>query len=92
LLLRDLLKHTSVTHTDFENIKKANELIQKIATKVNETVRKNQKSVRMIELGMQSILAPHRYLIRDSTFEVEAPHLQGHTFVHFFLLNDVTER
>ncbi|BFU23210.1 guanine nucleotide exchange factor, putative [Entamoeba histolytica HM-1:IMSS-B] len=42
LLLKDLLKHTQQSHIDYNNIKKALEMIQEVANKVNETSKINE--------------------------------------------------
>jgi hypothetical protein len=49
LLLRDLLKHTGESHPDFENLKQAIEVIQRLCDRIDECTEKAANTQNMVD-------------------------------------------
>lgn len=73
LLVGDLLKHTPSGHRDYADLKKAFEMIEQVASTINENVRQHEMVMLMLALqrsltGLTSpLLVPGRSLLRRGT-------------------------
>ncbi|CAG8795684.1 19693_t:CDS:2, partial [Gigaspora rosea] len=70
LLLEGLLKKTTEIHPDYLNLKKAYQIIEHVATFVNETIRHHEMIISMLEIQKsligfdETLLIPGRTLIK----------------------------
>ena len=70
LLLEDLLKKTPESHPDYLNLKKAHNVIDNVATFVNETIRQHEMFITMLEIQRfltgfdEAVLIPGRTFIK----------------------------
>ena len=70
LLLEDLLKKTVETHPDYLNLKKAYQVIENVATFVNETIRQHEMFINMLDIQKsltgfdEVLLVPGRTFIK----------------------------
>ncbi|CAI2186546.1 3730_t:CDS:10 [Funneliformis geosporum] len=73
LLLEDLLKKTVETHPDYLNLKKAYQVIENVATFVNETIRQHEMFITMLDIQKsltgfdEVLLVPGRTFIKRGT-------------------------
>jgi len=75
LLLEDLLRNTTSTHPDYEDITLALENMKAIASVINEAIRVNENRIKVVEIqnlfvspGHQlSLVEPHRMFVREGT-------------------------
>lgn len=92
LLLEDLLKYTSATHVDHQNIGKALQTIEEVAEFVNENIHEHEMALSVIEiqrtLGMkESLLAPGRRLLKaGALFKICR---KNHQRRQFYLFTDI---
>ena len=57
MMLKDLLKGTPTSHTDYANIKESHEMISKIADYVNSQIREvqSQKAMQSLKTEIQGL-------------------------------------
>src|SRR5688572_13534355 len=73
MLLEDLLKKTVETHPDYLNLKKAYQVIENVATFVNETIRQHEMFITMLDIQKsltgfdEVLLVPGRTFIKRGT-------------------------
>ena len=73
LLIEDLLKKTEESHSDYLNLKKAYQVIEHVATFVNETIRQHEMFITMLEIQKtlsgfdEALLVPGRRFIKRGT-------------------------
>ncbi|CAG8446200.1 28263_t:CDS:10 [Dentiscutata erythropus] len=73
LLLEGLLKKTTENHPDYLNLKKAYQIIENVATFVNETIRHHEMIISMLEIQKslvgfdETLLIPGRTLVKRGT-------------------------
>ncbi|KAG9300246.1 hypothetical protein G9A89_011319 [Geosiphon pyriformis] len=93
LLLEDLLKRTEETHFDYFNLKKAYQVIENVATFVNETIRQHEMFITMLEIQKsltgfdEVLLVPARTFIKRGT--VKKICRRNHQERDFFLFSDI---
>jgi len=87
LLLEDLLKKTVETHPDYLNIKKAYQVIENVATFVNETIRQHEMFITMLDIQKsltgfdEVLLVPGRTFIKRGIVKK----VQNHYIYPYFL-------
>jgi Leucine-rich repeat (LRR) protein len=90
LLLQAVFQHTPSSHPDYENLKKAMEKVQDVASYVNKKIEETSNRNKVIELadelGMPNIIEPHRHYIRESKFKISN---EDNREFKVFLLSDV---
>ncbi|CAB4385865.1 hypothetical protein RhiirA5_361397 [Rhizophagus irregularis] len=93
LLLEDLLKKTVETHPDYLNLKKAYQVIENVATFVNETIRQHEMFITMLEIQKsltgfdEVLLVPGRTFIKRGI--VKKICRRTHQKREFFLFSDI---
>ncbi|CAG8726080.1 67_t:CDS:10, partial [Acaulospora morrowiae] len=93
MLLEDLLKKTAETHSDYLNLRKAYQVIEHVATFVNETIRQHEMFITMLEIQKsligfdEALLIPGRRFIKRGT--VKKICRRNHQQREFFLFSDV---
>ncbi|CAG8502203.1 874_t:CDS:10 [Paraglomus brasilianum] len=93
LLLEDLLKKTEESHSDYLNLKKAYQVIEHVATFVNETIRQHEMFITMLEIQKslsgfdEALLVPGRRFIKRGTVNKECR--RRHQEREFFLFSDI---
>ncbi|RIA96501.1 hypothetical protein C1645_384598 [Glomus cerebriforme] len=93
LLLEDLLKKTVVTHPDYLNLKKAYQVIENVATFVNETIRQHEMFITMLDIQKsltgfdEVLLVPGRTFIKRGI--VKKICRRKHQKHEFFLFSDI---
>ncbi|CAG8515628.1 8393_t:CDS:10 [Funneliformis caledonium] len=93
LLLEDLLKKTVETHPDYLNLKKAYQVIENVATFVNETIRQHEMFITMLDIQKsltgfdEVLLVPGRTFIKRGT--VKKICRRNHQQREFFLFSDI---
>lgn len=89
LLLRDLLKHTVDSHPDYKNIEDSLNKMKDIADHINSFVRNQQNSQKVLDLGMQNFVAPHRQFVRDGIVTAEVMATSKRYQLQFALFSDI---
>ncbi|CAG8583416.1 1490_t:CDS:10 [Paraglomus occultum] len=93
LLLEDLLKKTEESHPDYLSLKKAYQVIEHVATFVNETIRQHEMFITMLEIQKtlsgfdEALLVPGRRFIKRGTVNKECR--RRHQEREFFLFSDI---
>ncbi|RIB16736.1 Dbl homology domain-containing protein [Gigaspora rosea] len=93
LLLEGLLKKTTEIHPDYLNLKKAYQIIEHVATFVNETIRHHEMIISMLEIQKsligfdETLLIPGRTLIKRGTLKKVCR--RNHQPREFFLFSDI---
>ncbi|KAI0241670.1 hypothetical protein L0F63_005098 [Massospora cicadina] len=93
LLIEDLLKHTEPTHRDHDNLVKGLDIVQRVATFVNETIRQHEMFMEMLKIqnaltGFDEVLlVPGRRLIKRG--RVHKVCRKSHQLREFFLFTDL---
>ncbi|RHZ77063.1 hypothetical protein Glove_186g170 [Diversispora epigaea] len=93
MLLENLLKITTESHPDYHNLIKAFQIIENVATFVNETIRQHEMFVTMLEIQKslagfdEALLVPGRRFIKRGT--VKKICRKNHQEREFFLFSDL---
>ncbi|CAG8434947.1 7701_t:CDS:10 [Ambispora gerdemannii] len=93
LLLEDLLKKTDEKHLDYLNLKKAYQVIENVATFVNETIRQHEMFITMLDIQKsltgfdEVLLVPARTFIKRGTIKKICR--RNHQEREFFLFSDI---
>ncbi|CAG8468194.1 9699_t:CDS:10, partial [Ambispora leptoticha] len=93
MLLEDLLKKTDENHLDYLNLKKAYQVIEHVATFVNETIRQHEMFITMLEIQKsltgfdEVLLVPARTFIKRGTIKKICR--RNHQDREFFLFSDI---
>ncbi|CAG8488388.1 3451_t:CDS:10 [Diversispora eburnea] len=93
MLLENLLKITTESHPDYLNLIKAYQIIESVATFVNETIRQHEMFVTMLEIQKslagfdEALLVPGRRFIKRGT--VKKICRKNHQEREFFLFSDL---
>lgn len=91
LLLEDLLKKTVETHPDYLNLKKAYQVIENVATFVNETIRQHEMFITMLEIQKsltgfdEVLLVPGRTFIKRGIVKKVLSYLYLSLFLCFII-------
>lgn len=91
LLLEDLLKKTVETHLDYLNLKKAYQVIENVATFVNETIRQHEMFITMLEIQKsltgfdEVLLVPGRTFIKRGIVKKVFSYLYLSLFLCFII-------
>ncbi|CAG8587090.1 1167_t:CDS:2, partial [Acaulospora colombiana] len=93
MLLENLLRKTTETHPDYLNLKKAYQVIENVATFVNETIRQHEMFITMLEIqkslaGFDEVLLipGRRFIKRGTVKKICRRNLKQR---EFFLFSDV---
>ncbi|EFA82665.1 pleckstrin domain-containing protein [Heterostelium album PN500] len=94
LLLQDLLKHTEESHPDFPHITEGLEIIKKVAISINDTKRRADNSLKVIEVQNKLVGKFPNLVVADRRYVHEGYLLSGPSNVktkkvYIFLFNDI---
>eukprot|EP01113_Clastostelium_recurvatum_P005450 TRINITY_DN1243_c0_g2_i2.p1 TRINITY_DN1243_c0_g2~~TRINITY_DN1243_c0_g2_i2.p1 ORF type:complete len:1190 (+),score=319.37 TRINITY_DN1243_c0_g2_i2:16-3585(+) len=93
LLLAEIINHTTPDHEDYDNLVSALKKTKEVAGYINANIKKYQNTEKLFAFGpaFQSLVAPHRHLIRDGPLNAErkVPASSKPVSLHFFLFNDL---
>ncbi|EGG18557.1 pleckstrin domain-containing protein [Cavenderia fasciculata] len=95
LLLQDLLKHTESSHPDFTHISEGLDIIKKVAISINDTKRRADNSLKVIEVQNKLVGKFPNLVVADRRYVHEGYVSQlGHSKektkkLYIFLFNDI---
>eukprot|EP01133_Synstelium_polycarpum_P015395 gene15395-18258_t len=94
LLLQDLLKHTEESHPDYPHISEGLEIIKRVAMSINDTKRRADNSLKVIEAQNKLIGKFPNLVVADRRYVHEGYLLSGPSNlkakkVYIFLFNDI---
>jgi len=79
MLIEDILKNTPENHVEYQDLKKAVDMIKDIASFVNEGKRQNENSTVLLELSKalkdryKTLVQPNRKYVREAFLNVKCP-------------------
>jgi hypothetical protein len=91
LLLQAVFSHTPSSHPDYDNLKKAMDKVQDVASYVNKKIEETSNRHKVIEiadeLNIPTIIEPHRHFIREGKLTMEGE--EGQREFKVYLLSDM---
>eukprot|EP00455_Lapot_gusevi_P042289 TRINITY_DN4993_c0_g1_i3.p1 TRINITY_DN4993_c0_g1~~TRINITY_DN4993_c0_g1_i3.p1 ORF type:complete len:458 (+),score=111.70 TRINITY_DN4993_c0_g1_i3:96-1469(+) len=96
LLLREVIRNTDPSHPDYERLQQALAKIETIASHINEGKRDAEHRSKLLEIqhriqgDFDSLLQPHRHLIREGLLSLKrSGFMSSEKEYQFFLFNDL---